>query len=468
VSESPARAVARPRRRLHARPARVIPFRRTARLGLVAPGAILLTLAAVVLVNVPDLGGGAWTFRPGRIEASGVLAPLVRAADSRWDPGVLRAAALVAGLVIAFAAVRAGVARAWRPAPAVALVVTVVAFLVLPGVLLQAGLRESTAPWFFTNDSTYQLELAGDLVLAGETPYGHDYVGSGLERFYSGDGRPRVNHAALEHFPYFPGAVLSAAGWRLLPAPLSDYRFLVALATIGLLVAALAFDAPITVRLAVGAALAANPLSVHAAWFGTADAPSLVCLVLAFGLATRSRWAVAAASLATAILLKQFALVALPFFGAMLFMSAADGATRRRSALAFAGVLAAGFAPFLLADAGALSEDTVAYGAGTYAIVGYGLAPLLVRAGVLAGRNAAYPFAALVVLVWLPVTAWLVRNQLRSSLPWVGAAGFSASIFLLFFLGRVFQTSYLLWPLAGLAVVILLAQPASRGHVRTG
>src|SRR6185503_2578981 len=141
-----------------------------------------------------------------------------------------------------------------------------------------------------------------------ESPYGHDYRGSGIERFYSMNGTPEPDHKALDHFAYFPGAALTSAGWRLLPAPFDDYRFLVLLATLALIPAALTFTGPLTLRLAIGATLAANPLIVQAAWFGTADAPSLFFLVLAFGLASRSRFAWAAACLAAAVLLKQFAL----------------------------------------------------------------------------------------------------------------------------------------------------------------
>ena len=42
-------------------------------------------------------------------------------------------------------------------------------------------------------------------------------------------------------------------------------------------------------------------------------------------------------------------------------------------------MLLAGALPFLIADPGALWDDTIAYGAGTYRIVGYGLSALLVR-----------------------------------------------------------------------------------------
>ena len=80
---------------------------------------------------------------------------------------------------------------------------------------------------------------------------------------------------------------------------------------------------------------------------------------------------------------------------------------RPRRRVAFAGVLVAGFLPFLIADAGALWSDTIAYGTGTYRILGYGLSALLLNAGVIDDRYSAYPFALLALLVWLPVTAWL-------------------------------------------------------------
>jgi hypothetical protein len=91
-----------------------------------------------------------------------------------------------------------------------------------------------------------------------------------------------------------------------------------------------------------------------------------------------------------------------------------------------------------------------------------------VRLDVLRSRNAAYPFGLLALLVWLPFTLWLVRSQLRSRQPWVGAAGFAASIFLLLFLARVFQTSYLLWPLTGMAIAgVLAAAQTAKGTSTT-
>ena len=207
------------------------------------------------------------------------------------------------------------------------LVAVVLCLLLVPSVLLQLGLRQSSAPWFFTNDSTYQIELAGDLLLDGENPYGHDYGYSGLERFYSFDGTTseatRTEQVALRHLAYFPGTPLSPPLARA-PGSFDDYRLLVLLATLGMGAAALAFRAPAAVGLAAGAALAANPLAVHGVWFGVADAPSLLFLLLAFALASRSRAVGAGACLAIAILLKQFALVALPFLVVLLLVAGAS------------------------------------------------------------------------------------------------------------------------------------------------
>jgi len=128
-----------------------------------------------------------------------------------------------------------------------------------------------------------------------------------------------------------------------------------------------------------------------------------------------------------------------------------------RAGVVFAALIAAGALPFLIADPGALWRDTVAYGADTYRIVGYGLSAALLELGVLDDRRGPYPFLPLVLLVWLPVTALLVRSQTRATSLWLGGVGFTASMFLLLYLGRVFQVSYLVWPLAGLVLTLLLA-----------
>jgi hypothetical protein len=383
----------------------------------------------------------------------------VRAADLARSPPLLRSAAIIAGLLVAVAAViLAARARPWPRWAAAGLTTVVVLLLTVPGVALQAGLRQSTEPWFFTNDSTYQVELAGGVIREGLTPYGYDYRHSGMERVYTLDGsateRARERQVALEHFAYFPGTPLTAAAWGLLPEPWSDYRVFVLLCAIAGGAAALLFRGPLAWRLALGALIAANPVAIRAGWFGQADAPAILFTVLAFAAAMRRRWLWCAAAIAVAVLLKQFALFAIPFLALLVWRRSERGGSAR-AAIVFALIVAAGFAPFLLADAPALWEDTVVYGGSIYPIIGYGLAPLLVKAGVLQSGDD-WPFLLVVLVTWLPATLLLLRAQAKRRAAWLAAAGFSASVFILFFASRVFQETYVIWPLTGIALAGLL------------
>ena len=437
-------------------------------LGPAGAWALVGVLFALIALTLPELGSDPWRFRPGTVDPQGPLAPLVRAAGEEWDVGIARAAAFVAALVCGAAAVVLLVARrSWPRWVGIALVLLVGLLLTAPSTLLQLGLRDSTGAWFFTNDSTYQIELGGELLLDVENPYGHDYRESGLERFYTRDGsvseRVREREVALEHFAYFPGTVVTAAVWRLLPGPFDDYRLLVLLCNLGMLGAALAFRAPLSWRLVLGALLVCNPIAVRSAWFGQNDAPSLLLLVVAFALVTRRRFAWAAAALAGAVLLKQFALVAAPFLALMIVK---EGGSLKRPAIAFGGVLAAGIVPFLIVDPVAFYEDTVRYGAGTYRIVGYGLSAILVRLGIIDDRDGAYPFALLALLTWVPLTVWLLYVQRRVRELWVGAAAFAVSILWLMFIGRTFNNYYLVWPLTGAVIAALMAVDSARAPDR--
>ena len=422
--------------------------------------ALLGVLLGLLAITLPELGSDPWPFRPGTVEPRGPLAPLVRAAGEEWDVGIARSACFLAALGLGLLGAASLRRRDWPGWVGAALTLGVALALLLPSTLLQVGLRDATQPWFHTNDSIYQIELAGDLLRAGENPYGHDYRFSGMERFYSFDGsaseEDRNREVSLEHYAYFPGTAIVSALWRLLPRPLDDFRLFVLLMTLGGFLAALAFRAPLGWRLAIGALVVANPIAVRSAWFGQNDAPSITMMILAFALLSRGRYRWAAASLASAVLLKQFAVVAVPFLALMLVNRGVGRAELRRCALVFCAVLGAGMLPFFLADPVAFYEDTVKFGAGTYKIVGYGLSGLLVRAGILDGRDDSYPFAIVALLTWLPLTAWLLVQQHRARELWAGAAAFSISILVLLFIGRTFNNYYLVWPMMGAAIAALL------------
>jgi len=431
--------------------------------------ALLGVLLGILAITLPELGSEPWPFRTGTVEPRGLLAPLVRAAGEEWDVGIARSACFLAALCLALLGAAGLRRRTWPAWLGAALVLGIALALLAPSTLLQVGLRDGTDPWFHTNDSTYQIEIAGELILDGENPYGHDYRFSGMERFYTFDGtesdRIREREVSLEHYAYFPGTAIVSAVWRLLPRPFDDFRVFVLLMTLGGFAAAMAFRAPLGWRLVIGALVVANPIAVRSAWFGQNDAPSITLMILAFALLSRGRYRWAAVSLAGAVLLKQFAVVAIPFLALALVKRDLERKELRGCALAFAGVVAAGVLPFLIADPVAFYEDTVKFGAGTYKIVGYGLSGILVRAGILADRDGAYPFALIALLTWLPLTAWLLFQAHRARELWVTAAAFSISILVLLFIGRTFNNYYLLWPMMGAAIAALLhaGEEAQRG-----
>jgi uncharacterized membrane protein len=164
----------------------------------------------------------------------------------------------------------------------------------------------------------------------------------------------------------------------------------------------------------------------------------------------------AGAALAAAILLKQFALAAIPsLLVLVLIRTSRRGALQ--AALVGALVLTAGFVPFLAASPMAVWRDTVGYGTGTFHVVSYGLSGVLVRMGVVGRHSTGYPFFGLVALVWLPITAYLTALQYRSQVAWTAGAAFTVSIFVLIAIARVFQESYIIYPLSGLIIGLLLA-----------
>jgi hypothetical protein len=430
------------------------------RLSRDAAFALMGVRIALLAITLPELGSNPWPFRTGAVEPRGVLAPLVRAAGEEWDVGIARAACFLAALAVALLAAWSLRTRDWPAWGGAGLAVFVALALLLPSTMLQVGLRDATEPWFHTNDSTYQIELGGELLLDGENPYGADYRSSGMERFYTRDGsvseRVREREVSLRHYAYFPGTAIVGAAWRLVPSPFDDYRVFVLLMTLAGLAAALAFKAPLSWRLALGVLIAANPIAVRSAWFGQNDAPSITLMVLAFALATRGRYRWAAASLAGAVLLKQFAVVAIPFLAVMLLKQGVERAELKRCAAVFGGIVAVVCLPFLIADPVAFYEDTVKFGAGTYKIVGYGLSAMLIRAGILEDRDGSYPFALIALLTWLPLTAWLMVQAHRARELWVSAAAFSISILALLFIGRTFNNYYLVWPMKGAIVAALI------------
>src|SRR5215218_6306600 len=94
-------------------------------------------LLGLLAINLPELGSDPWPFRPGAVDPSGVLAPLVRAAGEEWDVGIARAAAFAAALLCGAAALTLYGRRTWPRIAGVALVLAVGLLLMAPPTLLQ-------------------------------------------------------------------------------------------------------------------------------------------------------------------------------------------------------------------------------------------------------------------------------------------------------------------------------------------
>ena len=425
------------------------------RLGL----ALLGVLIALVLIDVPWLGVDAWAFIAPKAATGGVLGPLVRAAGGHWDLGIVRAPALLAGVLVAVLALVLPAREPLRRSLLIVATVGVVAALLVPATLLQVGLREGTSPWFHTNDAAYQVELAGNRIIHGDNPYGVDYTGTGLERIYSLDGTPvtdgRVETVALKHLAYFPGLPVLGAVSAALPGPLGDVRILMLLFALALVPAALLLPGPLELRLGVGALLAANPLLLRSTWFGILDAPVVLALVLAFALALKGRWGWTGAFVALALVEKQYAFVAIPFLGLAAWQAGGRDALVRSGAW-LVGVTAVVVLPFLLWSPGAFIDDTLVYGTSAYRIVGYGLSGILVDLHVVV-RDGSYPFILLALIVWVPLTLIALRRQWRAAEPWRAALGFALSFLILAWIARYFQTSGFVYPLAGLLVAAAIA-----------
>ena len=65
------------------------------------PWLLLATLGVLVAITIPEIGAGPWPFTPAAVHPRGLLGPLVRVADRKWDLGILRSTAVLATVTAA-------------------------------------------------------------------------------------------------------------------------------------------------------------------------------------------------------------------------------------------------------------------------------------------------------------------------------------------------------------------------------
>jgi len=266
---------------------------------------------------------------------------------------------------------------AYRAQPRLALAALVALLFLLPQALLIL-VRGADAP---VQDSVLLTDAAAGRLLQGIDPYGHDYIdAAALRRFWA----PEIPvNPLLAHYPYPPGLILLAAplhaaglgaAWLWLPA-----------------FAALGLAAYLAAGRAGVVAVTLNPLLLLDYLSLLSDVFFLAAALAAVGLLRRRRALAAGLLVGVALALKQAAVVLLPALALL--------AWRERRLLQVAAAAAAALMvlvlPFLLWSPGAFVTDTATYfygsGVDAFPIRGPGLPGLLLTAGVIPSRWAAFP-----------------------------------------------------------------------------
>ena len=98
---------------------------------IVHPAPLLAALGLLVLINIARIGEDGWVFHTGTVEPHGVLGSFVALAQGRWNPGLLKFAAVAAGLVLVVAVAYAR--ERWTARRALVVTFLVTGLLVAPG-----------------------------------------------------------------------------------------------------------------------------------------------------------------------------------------------------------------------------------------------------------------------------------------------------------------------------------------------
>jgi len=332
----------------------------------------------------------------------------------------------------------------YRARPELALAALVLILFLLPQALLIA-IRGASAP---VQDSVLLTDAAAGRLLHGADPYGHDYVDDpALRRFWA----PELPvNPLLAHYPYPPGLILLAAPLRAVGLG-SAWLWLPALAVLALAAYGAAGRAGVI-------AVTLNPLLLLDYLSLLNDVFFLAAALGAMALLRRRRALAAGALIGLALALKQTAVILLP---ALAWLAWREALWRRVLAGAAAAALLL-LLPFLIWSPAALLADTATYfygsGVDAFPIRGPGLPGLLLSAGVIPNRWAAFPSAFVQVPVLMVVLAAGLL-VLRSAFSWARLWLWSAAVtFVLFFFGRTLAPNYL-------TLVVVLASLAAASAV---
>jgi hypothetical protein len=325
------------------------------------------------------------------------------------------------------------------------------------GPTLNAVVERTRVGLTMEHDGLLQIESAIDRLLNGQPIYGVDWSNTPMARI-SWDITAGPN-PALHHLAYLPLTVLVGVPFRVLTRALGlpfDYRMvLIGFALVGLL-AIMALPIAPDRRFMVITVLFVSPLITIYLWSGRTDIEFLALVLLSLALLSRGHPIPAALALGTAVALKPFAALAVPFLLLVLIIRWRARPSRREVGLSLAALALAPLVtilPFLIANPRAFWTDVVLYTSGgvrdAYPIVGYGFGELLYQLRLVAHRTDSVPFGVFQLLALAPVLWITARAFLRR--PSIGRwmAGYVLTLLAFTFFARFFNDNYL-------AVVIAL------------
>lgn len=303
--------------------------------------------------------------------------------------------------------------------------------------------RSRVAPVFGVHDIILQLEAAMRFLIEGKNPYAATYFGTHMESFrYDEMGRMAVN-PALYHFVMPP--------WYLLFSFLF-YPFVKIFGFFdGRLPLVFTFFGTLTIlavwikdhyRKALALMIVAfNPVMFDYLLEGRSDHIAFFWLLFALFLWHRKRFALAGVVYALAMLSKQTIWLSLPFL--FLYVK-----TRKSLVLgAFLGTIALVLGPFLLWNAGAYWQSTVAFLQGTtpvsYPVAGYGWGMVLYQLGFIKDLHAYYPFIYWQLGAGVPVLWFLIRWLQTKATAGRLLIAYGIFLFVFWYFSRYFHNSHL-------------------------
>ena len=353
-------------------------------------------------------------------------------------------------------------------ARAIHLALILAVFVVVP-TIASIVLRETGKPYTYIHDGALMIEEAARKLLAGHNPYAADYLDTPLYYW------PMVNNPALYHLTYFPFLFLVTIPFVWAADHLGifwDQRYLYLPAFVATMALLPLLAKRVDHRLAIVALVGLNPQLFPFVVEGRNDFFVLVFLFAGAALLQREHRALGALAIAAAAAAKLHALLLLPFVAAYFVATArprtAGALGRALLPLGPAAVLlAVTFVPFLVNDWGAFYDDVVRYNAGgaawSYPISGMGFSALLLWLGVIAYRQADFPFVAFEIAAAAPIALWsVVRLWRQPTIAWM-LGGYAFTLLAFLFFGRYFQGNYLGYILAiATPIVFLVPRPARR------